>query len=322
MTGAKRDRVLMILSFLAIHIVWGSTYLAVRYTVETIPPLLAAGIRHLCGGGVLFLWCWWRGLRPTREEWRASLVLSVMFFLIGHGTLFWAEMYVPSGIAALLISAEPLWVAGLATLAGHRSRPSAAAIAGLIIGIAAVALLVGRPTTLGTKEFLGSIALVLSGFSWSVGIIYSKNARLHPNPMMSSAMTLLSGGTLLALTSVLTGSATNLDVTAISARSVISLAYLIVFGAATFAGYTWLLTRVSPVLVATHAYTNPLIAVILGGALAGEAITPRVAVSAIAIVLSILLVKSDRPTEPVALQRPLASEETPRQSVRVRGSRQ
>ncbi|PYQ56531.1 MAG: hypothetical protein DMF58_20440, partial [Acidobacteria bacterium] len=141
----RRERVLMVLSFLAIHIVWGSTYLAIRYSIETIPPLITAGLRHVIGGSALFAWCWWRGYRPTLRQWQASAVLGVLFFLIGHGSLHWAELVVPSGVAALLIATEPVWVAALSAISVDRLRLNASGIGGLIIGIAAVAILIGKP---------------------------------------------------------------------------------------------------------------------------------------------------------------------------------
>ncbi len=289
----KRDRLLLILSFLAIHIVWGSTYLAIRYAVETIPPLLTASLRHIVGGGALFAWCWARGLRPAAGQWRASFILSLMFFLMGHGTLHWAETVVPSGVAALLVATEPVWVAGLMALFGYRSRLSAFGIGGLVLGILAAAILVEPPSAIGSKLFIGSIALVLSALVWSLGMMYARSAALHPNALMSASMTLICGGFALLAASALTGSLTHFDVHAVKAHSAFGLLYLIVFGSLTFAGYSWLLTRCSPVLIATHTYTNPLIAVVLGAMIAGEHVTPRIIAAAVAVLVAILLVRRD-----------------------------
>jgi len=288
----RRERVLTILSFLAIHLVWGSTYLGIRYAIETIPPLMTAGLRHVIGGSALFAWCWWRGYRPTLQQWRASAVLGVLFFLIGHGILHWAELIVPSGVAALLIATEPVWVAGLSAVTSDRLRLNAFGIAGLLIGIASVALLVGRPeASFNLRLTLVSLAVVASGFAWSIGVIYSRTAPLHPMPIMSAAMSLLCGGVLLIATSFITGSGRTFHVANVSAVSAVALAYLVVFGALTFAGYTWLLTKWPPVLVATHAYTNPLIAVLLGAVIAGEHVTLRIVLAAAAALVSILLVR-------------------------------
>ncbi|MGZ5492935.1 MAG: EamA family transporter [Thermoanaerobaculia bacterium] len=305
MRDENRERILMVLSFVAIHTVWGSTYLAIRYAVETIPPLLTAGLRHVVGGAALFAWCWWRGYRPTARQWRASLVLSVMFFLVGHGSLHWAELVVPSGVAALLVATEPVWVAVLLAIAGYRSRLSSASIAGLGIGVAAAAILVERPSSLGGALFIGSIVVVLGAISWSLGIVYAHKAPLHPNAIMSSSMTLLCGGASLIAASFLTGSMAHFRVSAVAPRSVLALLYLTGFGALTFAAYSWLLTRVSPVLVATHTYTNPVIAVLLGALIAGEHVTPRIVVAAVAVVIAIVLIRRDS-TEVVSSLRPEA----------------
>jgi len=289
-----RERVLTIVAFAAIHIVWGTTYLAIHYAVLTIPPLLTAGLRHTLGGGALFAYCWSRGLRSTAQQWRASFVTGVLFFLLGHGSLHWAELYVPTGIAALLIATEPVWVALLSMATARSARISPAAIAGLVIGIAGVAVLLGVARgPAGAHELLGSIAIVLGAMSWSVGIFYSRSAPMHPSTMMAASMSLLCGGGQLIAASALTGSLRGFDVSRVTAASAAGLAYLVILGSLTFAGYCWLLTRWSPVLVATHTYTNPLIAVLLGAAIAGERLTARMAVAAAAILLAIALVRRE-----------------------------
>ena len=287
---AARRSLLTVLSFAAIHIVWGTTYLAIHYAVQTIPPLLTAALRHLLGGAALFAVCWSRGLRPTAVQWRASAVTGILFFLIGHGSLHWAELYVASGTAALFVTTEPVWVA---LLSARTTRLSPASVAGLIIGIAGVVILVGMPHAHGTLEFLGSIVIVLGAMSWSIGIFYSRSAPLHPSTLMSASMSLLCGGAMLVAAAALSGSLAHFDVGRVTAASASALAYLVVLGSLTFAGYTWLLERWSPVLVAMHTYTNPLIAVLLGAAVAGERLTPRVAVAGAAILLAIALVRKE-----------------------------
>lgn len=296
----RHERLLMVLSFLAIHIVWGSTYLAIRYSIETIPPLLTAGFRHVIGGSALFLWCWSRGYRPTLRQWRASFVVGIFFFLIGHGSLHWAELVVPSGVAALLIATEAVWIAALSAVTSDRLRMNLSGIAGLAIGIVAVAILVGRPTaSMDTRALIGSLVIVGGAISWSLGIIYSRRAPLHPMPIMSAAMSLLCGGGLLIATAFVTGSARTFHFANVSLASALGLSYLTVFGALTFAGYTWLLTKWPPVFVATHTYTNPLIAVLLGAVIAGEHVTGRIIIAAALILVSILLVRNDTRPAPV-----------------------
>ena len=297
-----RDRVLMVLSFLAIHIVWGSTYLAIRYAVETIPPLLTAGLRHVIGGSILFAWCWSRGYRPTLAQWRASSILGVLFFLIGHGALHWAELFVPTGIAALLVATEVVWVAAMFAIVDRRTRMSPAMMTGLALGLLAVAILVDQPSSMQSSTFIGSVVIVIGAISWAAGVVYSRNASLHPNAIMSAAMTLLCGGMWLIGSSLFFGTLDNFHFANVSPRSALALSYLIVFGSLTFGAYSWLLRRCNPVLVAMHAYTNPILAVILGALIAGERVTPRVIVASVAVVAAILLVRrGDEASESVVL---------------------
>jgi drug/metabolite transporter (DMT)-like permease len=286
------NRLLTVLCFAAIHIVWGTTYLAIHYAVQTIPPLLAAGLRHTLGGTALFAFCWSRGMRPTRAQWRASMITGVLFFLIGHGSLHWAEQIVPSGAAALFVATEPVWVAAIGALLARDASISPVVMLALVIGMGGVAILAGIPHGhRGIREFVASLVIVAGALSWSLGIFYSRSAPMHPSTLMAASMSLLCGGAQLVMASALTGSLTHFDVRAVSAASIGGLAYLVVLGSLTFAGYAWLLTRCSPVLVATHTYTNPLIAVLLGAAIAGEHLTPRIAIAAVAILLAIALVR-------------------------------
>lgn len=291
----RRDRVLLVVSFLAIHIVWGSTYLAIRFAIQTIPPLVVASMRHIFGGALLFAWCWSRGMRPTRTQWRASAILATMFFLVGHGTLHWAETYVPSGIAALIVSLEPVWIAAFTALA-DRKRMSAVTLSGLFLGFVAIALLVGKPeASMDRRATIAAIMLVLSAFTWAAGMLYARSAPLHPVPLMSASMTLLCGGIWLLIAAFASGEATQLHPAMITSRSLLALSYLAIFGSLTFAAYSWLMTRISLVLVATHAYTNPLIAVLLGAFIAGEPLNARIGVAAMAVVAAIVLVRFGEP---------------------------
>jgi drug/metabolite transporter (DMT)-like permease len=287
---AKRQRVLVVLAFFCIYVIWGSTYLAVHYAVETIPPLFVAGLRHLFAGGLLFAWCWQRGLRPDKRQWYASLILGVLFFLIGHGTLHWAIQTMPSGLAALLVATEPVWIA-LMTAATRQARITPTLVAGLVLGVCGVALLIGSDAP-GSRGVLLSSVVVLAGtFSWALGIMYSRRSNLHPDAIMSAAMSLLAGALLLLLAGALTGEAASLRLAQVSLRSLLGLAYLTVFGSlVAYSAYFWLLQRRPPALVATHTYANPIVALLLGWAMAGEAITGRIVFSAAAVVAAVALV--------------------------------
>lgn len=283
-----------ILAFFAIYVVWGSTYLAIKLAVETIPPLATAGVRHLVAGLILFVWARAWTTRITAIEWRASVVVAVLFFLIGHGTLHWAEQIVPSGVAALLVATEPLWIALLMPVAGG-SRWSARIGVGLAAGLIGVGLLVPREALVaGSQQIWGASAILLGAMSWALGVRYSATAPLPRDPFVRTATTLLCGAALLLVASLLTGELARVDVGQFSGRSLLGLGYLILFGSVfAFSAYTWLLARCSATLVATHTYVNPLVAVLLGWAFAGEPLTPRVLGATGLILAAVGFLKAD-----------------------------
>ena len=292
-TATRPSPLLFVGSLLAIHLVWGSTYLAIRYAVETIPPLLTAGTRHLVAGAVLYFWMRARGERPTLREWRSALILGTLYFLVSHGGLHWAETVVPSGLAAVLIAIEPVFIALLTPILLGGRRPAALTWGGFVLGVAGVALLVqGNGSAAKPGYALGALVILLSALSWSVGVVYSRRAALPRNPVLTSAMAMMSGAVLLLLGGLVTGEYRDLDLAAIAPRSALSLLYLIVFGSlVAFTAYNWLLDHVSPTLIATHTYTNPVVAVLLGWWLAGETLSGRILLSAILILAAILLVR-------------------------------
>jgi drug/metabolite transporter (DMT)-like permease len=288
MTG--ENRLLIFLAFACIYVIWGTTYLAIRYAVETIPPLFVAGFRHLIAGALLFGWCWWRGFRPIRQQWLASIVLAVLFFLIGHGTLHWAQQTLPSGLAALLIAIEPIFVAIILT-ATRRARFTRSLLIGLLLGLFGVALIIGADVRSGRPEMLSSFAVLIGAASWSIGMVYSRSAALHPDPRMAAAMSLLAGAGMLLLGGAVTGEAARLELTAVSLRSLLALGYLAVAGSLlAYSAYFWLLDRFPPTLIATHTYVNPLVALVLGWAIAGEVLTARFVFGGLAVIAAIALV--------------------------------
>jgi drug/metabolite transporter (DMT)-like permease len=282
----------LLLAFFAIYVVWGSTYLAIRYAVETIPPLIVAGVRHTIAGLVLLAWAWMRGYRPTRREWQASLVLGIFYFVIGHGSLHWAETVVPSGLAALLIASEPIWIAVMAAVVSHGERLTGKTIIGLLLGVAGVALLMGDEAASGNHAvLLGSLAILAGTLSWSVGVMYSRTSSLPPNALARAGMPEIVGAAILLLIAALTGEFSGFHVAAVSTRSALSLLYLITFGSIiTFTAYTWLLDHVSPTLVSTHTYANPVIAVLLGWLWAGEVINRRVLEAGLLTLVAVFLI--------------------------------
>ncbi len=283
---ASGKRLLVIFCFFSIYIIWGSTYLAIRYAVESIPPLFTAGIRHLTAGTILLLWALWKGAKPTWPQIRASAVIGFFFFLVGHGSLHWAERVVPSGLASLLIAIEPIFVFLLSSAAARVWRLNAMLLTGILVGLAGVGVLVGGTAVeSGQGTTLACVALLVGAFSWSVGIIYSRRSHLSGNPLLLSALSLLSGSAMLLLVGALAGEAKGFSFAQVKPRSWLALAYLILFGSVVaFTAYNWLLEHFSPTLVATHTYINPVVAVMLGWAYGGEAVSLRVGAAAAMVV--------------------------------------
>ncbi|MFI5098085.1 MAG: EamA family transporter [Candidatus Acidiferrales bacterium] len=288
----KSQRLRVVLAFLAIYLIWGSTYLAIRFAVETIPPLFTAGFRHLTAGCILLVWCLAKGLRPTWPQIRASIVIGFFFFLIGHGSLHWAERIVPSGLAALLIAVEPIFVFLLSSAAARTWKLSGMLLAGIVLGLGGVATLL-QGTALDAKPGMtfAAVVILVGAFSWSVGIIYSRRSHLSGNPALLSALSLLSGAVMLIFTAILAGEAKGFSIAQVTAKSWLALSYLILFGSVVaFSAYSWLLEHYSPTLVATHTYVNPVVAVLLGWLYAGETLTLKVGVAAAMVVGAIVLV--------------------------------
>ncbi|HKI10484.1 MAG TPA: EamA family transporter [Candidatus Acidoferrum sp.] len=297
----KSQRLRVVLAFLAIYVIWGSTYLAIRFAVETIPPLFTAGFRHLTAGIILLAWCLAKGLRPSWPQIRASIVIGFFFFLIGHGSLHWAERIVPSGLAALLIAIEPIFVFLLSSAAARTWKLSGMLLAGILLGLGGVAMLL-QGTALEAKPgtTLAAVAILVGAFSWSVGIIYSRRSHLSGNPALLSALSLLSGAVMLIVTAILAGEAKGFSVAQVTTKSWLALSYLILFGSVVaFSAYNWLLEHYSPTLVATHTYVNPVVAVLLGWLYGGEALTLKVGIAAAMVVGAVVLV--DRGTNKLHL---------------------
>ena len=288
---SRAHSIQLALAFAATYLVWGSTYLAIRYAVETIPPLVTAGIRHTIAGGVLLAWAYARGYRARREHWIGGLVLGAFFFLIGHGTLHWAEQYVGSGLAALLIATEPMFILLLAWLMGQQKVSRISAL-GLVFGVIGVAVLTGVELTTRNSSLLGLMMVLLGSLSWSTGVVLSPRLQLPEDAVARTALPSVCGAAMLLITAGVTGEFHSLHWASVSLKSVLGLGYLIVFGSiVAFTAYTWLLRQCPPALVATHTYANPVVAVLLGWLLAGEALTVRVLLSSAAILGAIVLIR-------------------------------
>lgn len=285
----------------AVYIIWGSTYLAIRFAVETLPPFLMAGTRFLVAGALLYGWRRAIGFAaPTAVQWRTAAVVGALMLLVGNGAVVWAEQWVESGTAALLVASVPLWMV-LMDWARPGGRPPRLSVwLGILLGLIGVVLLLGIPDA-GPRYLAGGLALIVGSFGWAAGSLYSRSASL-PAPLLATGMQMLTGGALLLLAGVVTGELGRVDPAGFSIRSVLALVYLIVFGSLIgYSAYVWLLRVTTPAIASTYAYVNPLVAVLLGWLLAGERMNVRIVVASLVIVSAVALITTrarPRPAEP------------------------
>ncbi len=287
-------------AFAVIYLVWGSTYLGIRFAIETIPPLFMTGFRCIAAGAVLYSWGWKRsGELATPKQWCVAIVVGAFMFLGGQGLVAWAELRVASGVAALLVATSPLWMLMLRGVVEDGFGGWRTAV-GILGGLLGVMVLIGPTNTLGSEPIdrLGGLVLVGCAMSWAVGSALSRATSRPRSHLVASGMYLLAGGASLFLAGVFAGEVRQVDLGNVSARSLLALGYLIVFGSiVAFAAYYWLLQRVSLTTISTHAYVNPVIAVFLGWALGGEALTSRVVLASILVVGAVALTLSERPAQ-------------------------
>jgi drug/metabolite transporter (DMT)-like permease len=289
-------------AFAAIYFVWGSTFLAIRYAVETIPPFAMMAGRCLLGGAILLALglvrerdlAW-----TTRREWGGALVIGVLLFVGCHGVLAYAEERVPSGIAALCLATIPLFVPLLAWALPDGRPPSRRRVAAFVVGFAGVALLVASQGTGGGLHAADALLLVGSALSWAAGTVATRVVPVPRSPVLGAAMPLLAGGVILVLVAAGSGELSSLHPGDMTGRSIGGMAYLIVFGTVlTFSAYVWLLRVVSPARVATYAFVNPAVAVVLGWAVAGESLTAGAVLASAVIVAAVAVAVSERETAP------------------------
>lgn len=296
----KASRGQLIAAFAAVYILWGSTYLAIRFAIETLPPWLMAGARFLVAGGILYAVARARGAaRPTLANWGAAVLIGALLLLGGNGAVVWAETRVPSGLTALLVATVPIWMVLLDWLQPSGSRPTKGVIAGLILGFVGLGVLIGPGEILGRGQvdLLGAAALTFGSITWAAGSVYSRRVRLPASPLLGTGMEMLGGGALLFILSLASGEAATFAPGAVSAQSVLALLYLIVFGSLIgFTAYIWLLAHASAARASTYAFVNPVVAVILGWAMANEELTPRMIGAAAIIVAAVALITTGRTT--------------------------
>jgi drug/metabolite transporter (DMT)-like permease len=293
MTSQQLSRLKILVAFVAVYFVWGTTYLAIKYAIETIPPFLMMGMRSLLAGIVLYTWGRLRGdTNVARNELPSLLLIGSLFFLIGHGVLAWAQQTVPSGVAALLVASEPIIIALFEPLFTKEGRVRKRTVLGMLIGIIGIAvLMLPQGLNFDNANLLGSFGILIGASSWASGAIYSRVAKLPRSPLITGGMQLLFGGVLLILMSFILGEWSDFNFSQVVVRSWLGLTYLVVFGSIiTFSAYTWLLTVTSATRISTHTFINPLIAVLVGWAFGGEALTKGMLVAAVLIIISVYLV--------------------------------
>lgn len=281
-------------AFAAVYVVWGSTYLAIRFAVETIPPFLMGGARFLLAGSMVYGWLRLRGIpAPTRAEWRTSAVIGALLLGFGNGCVCWAEQRISSSVTALLIAMTPVWFALLGWLQPGGTRPRVQTALGILTGFAGVVFLV-RPAARGGSlaiDVPGFAALTAASVAWAAGSLYSRKQPHTRSPLMGVAAQMLSGGVILAAIGLLAGEGVRLHPGGISPRSAGGFFYLVFFGSLVgYTAYHWLLKASTPARVSTYAYINPVIAVVLGWALGGEKLTLHTLWAALVIVLGVLII--------------------------------
>jgi drug/metabolite transporter (DMT)-like permease len=284
----------ILLAFAIIYFVWGSTFLAIRIGVREVPPFLLAAMRFLAAGLILYLWMLAHGERsPSVREWMSASLLAVLIFVLDYGLLFWAEQRVPSGVAAVMLATIPLFMALSEIIFLRTQRLTARLALALLVGIAGVAVLVSNSLNVGGAPIdrAGAIALIVAGISWSIASALSRKLPLPASKVMSSGAQMFAGGVLLALAAAALGEFRNFHPMAVSRGAWFALLYLIVAGSiVAFTAYVWLLHHESPTKVGTYAYVNPVVAVLIGYFLGGEALGPRTILGTLFVLVSVLVI--------------------------------
>ncbi|HEX6600681.1 MAG TPA: EamA family transporter [Gemmatimonadaceae bacterium] len=289
-------RTRLLAAFAAVYVIWGSTYLAIRFAVETLPPLLMAGARFTIAGLLLLLWSRLvqHAERPSRTDWRTGLMSGALLLLGGNGAVVWAETRVPSGIAALLVAVVPLWMVLLDWLRPGGRRPAAPVFVGLALGLVGLGLLVG-PDALhggdGAVSTVGALVLMAGSLSWAVGSLLTKQAPRPTTSINGSGTQMFAGGLCLLAAGTLVGELTRLDLGHVTPRSLLGFLYLVTFGSLVgFTAYFYLLSHTTAARASTYAYVNPVVAVLLGWAFAHEPLTMRTMLAAAVILAGVAII--------------------------------
>ncbi len=287
------------IALISVYLIWGSTYLAIRYVVDTIPPFMAGGMRFLSAGLVLYLWRLSKGDSvPTRKQWRDVGIIGLLLLVGGNGLVSWSEQFVPSGIAALLISTVPIWMVVIESLRHGGEKPKTKTIIGLVLGFSGVVLMIGPgelSNEIGALHPLGLIALPMGALLWSLGSVYSKSADLPSSSLMTTSAEMMIGGVGMFIVATLRGEWTGFSLSVVESASWTGLLYLAVVGSlGGFVAYAYLLRNAPISLVSTYAYVNPVIAILLGAWIAQESLNGRTILAAAVILGAVILITTGK----------------------------
>lgn len=289
-------RLYLILAFAAVYLIWGSTYLAIRFSIRSFPPFLMSGVRYFVAGVVMYLIARFSGAqRPRKEHWRSAAIIGFLLLLMGNGFIAWAEEIVPSGMAALMVATVPLWFVLFYWLFFNGPKPGLRIMLGLLLGFAGIFILIGPQQLTGTGHipFIRLAAIVMATIAWTMGSLYAKKAKLPDSAVLITGMQMFCGGVFMIAAGSLKGEWGHFDPQQVSTVSTVGLFYLIVFGSMIgFSAYSWLVRVAPPSRVSTYAYVNPLIAVFLGWSLGGEKLQWYALAGAAAIIISVIIITS------------------------------
>jgi drug/metabolite transporter (DMT)-like permease len=287
---ARRSQV--VTAFALVYVIWGSTYLAIRFAIETLPPFLMVGSRFFVAGLAMYVWLRARGAAaPKAEHWKSAAIVGILMPVLGTGVVVWAEEKVPSGIAALLVSIVPLWIVLLQWWRPGGKRPNVWVFGGVALGLAGLYLLVDPGSDRSQGNLLVEGILLVAALSWAIGSLYSKRAPRAENEFIGTGMEMIVAGVVLIAAGLATGEASRFSLGAASTKSWLSVLYLVTFGSiVAYTAYVWLLSAVSATLVSTYAFVNPVVAVFLGWAFAGEPLNLRMIIAAAIIVGAVALI--------------------------------
>jgi drug/metabolite transporter (DMT)-like permease len=307
-------RLAIIAAFAALYLVWGSTYLGIRFAIESIPPLLMAGARFVLAGVIMYAIARWQGApKSSFAEWRTAFIVGACLLFFGNGSVTVAEQWVPSGLASLLVATVPIYIALLAWLSGSAPRPRPLVMLGLAGGFVGVGILVSPALSASLPAAshhagLGMLVLLFGSLVWSIGSLYSRRARNSASPFLSSAQTMLCGGALMLIAGLASGETRHFDLHKLTALSLGAFVYLVLIGAIVgYTAYIWLLRYCDPSKVATYAYVNPVVAILLGSFFADEALTVRTSLGAAIIIGSVAVVITAQQAKERILPAPAAA---------------